>query len=416
MSLQLMKGLRVVESSAFIAAPLAGMTLAQAGAEVIRIDLPGGGIDYARLPVVPGGRSLYWTGLNKGKKSLAVDIRRPEGRELVQALATGPGDDSGVLLTNLGNKWLSHETLSSRRADIITCTIEGNSDGSTAVDYTVNCAVGFPAMTGNGSAPVNHVLPAWDIACAYQAAFAVSAAIAHRRQSGCGTELRIALSDIAFSMLSHLGLVAEAELLDQSRAPIGNFLYGAFGRDFVTGDGRRIFVAGISQNQWMNLVAASGLDSVLHELEVSLGYNFNKEGDRFAAREEIAPHFEAWFRAQTYASATAILGAQGVCWGPYQSVPEALTQDARLSERNPIFSRVDTPGIGSHLSANAAIRTNKEVPAPTTPAPLLGQHTDQILMDIIGLDSATVGRLHDAGIVAGPEKDPLYPANPSEAP
>ncbi|WP_454743571.1 CoA transferase [Cupriavidus necator] len=411
MSLQLMKGLRVVESSAFVAAPLAGMTLAQAGAEVIRIDLPGGGIDYARLPVMPGGRSLYWTGLNKGKKSLAVDIRRPEGRELVQALATSPGDDAGVLLTNLGNKWLSHESLSSRRADVITCTIEGNADGSTAVDYTVNCAVGFPTMTGDGSAPVNHVLPAWDIACAYQAAFAVSAAIASRRQTGAGAALRIALSDVAFTMLSHLGFVAEAELLHESRAPIGNYLYGAFGRDFVTSDGRRLFVAGISQNQWKNLIAASALEAPLRELELSLGRNFKQEGDRFAAREEIATLFAAWFRGQSYEAATAVLDAHSVCWGPYQTVPEALTHDPRLSERNPVFSRVNTPGIGTHLSASSSIRMSNVEPTPTAPAPLLGQHTDHVLMDILGLDAGAVGRLHDAGIVAGPDKDPLYPAN-----
>ncbi len=77
MHLNLLNGLRVVESSAYIAAPLAGMTMAQFGADVIRIDLIGGGIDYARLPVMSGGRSLYWTGLNKGKRSFAVDFRRP---------------------------------------------------------------------------------------------------------------------------------------------------------------------------------------------------------------------------------------------------------------------------------------------------------------------------------------------------
>ena len=151
MNFDLLGGLRVVESSAVIAAPLAGMTLAQFGADVIRIDMIGGGIDYARLPVMPEGRSLYWTGLNKGKRSIAIDIRRPEGRELVRALATAPGDNGGVLLTNIGVPWLSHASLSAERPDLITCTIEGNPDGSTAVDYTVNCATGLPSMTGGGS-------------------------------------------------------------------------------------------------------------------------------------------------------------------------------------------------------------------------------------------------------------------------
>ena len=96
MNLDLLKGVRVVESSAFIAAPLAGMTMAQFGADVIRIDLIGGGIDHSRMPVMPGGPSLYWTGLNKGKRSLAVDFRKPEGRELVRALVAAPGPSGGA--------------------------------------------------------------------------------------------------------------------------------------------------------------------------------------------------------------------------------------------------------------------------------------------------------------------------------
>src|SRR6478609_758471 len=106
MTHKLLAPLRVIESSAFIAAPLAGLTLAQLGADVIRVDMIGGGIDYGRLPLMPSGRSLYWTGLNKGKRSLAVDLRKPEGRELVQALVTAPGENAGVLLPNIGTPWL----------------------------------------------------------------------------------------------------------------------------------------------------------------------------------------------------------------------------------------------------------------------------------------------------------------------
>ena len=85
----LFRSLSVVECSAFIAAPLAAMTLAQLGAEVIRVDMIGGGLDYRRWPLTKDtGRSLYWAGLNKGKRSVAVDLRKPEGRELVQQLAT----------------------------------------------------------------------------------------------------------------------------------------------------------------------------------------------------------------------------------------------------------------------------------------------------------------------------------------
>ena len=402
-----MLNLRVVESSAFIAAPLAGLTLAQFGADVIHIDMIGGGIDYARLPTMPSGRSLYWTGLNRGKRSIAVDLRRPEGRELIRNLAPAPGDAAGVLLTNIPTPWLSHEALAQLRADVISCTIEGNPDGGTAVDYTVNCATGYPTMTGHGSiaAPVNHVLPAWDIACAYQAAFAILAAVDRRRRTGQGGELRIALADVAFTMLSHLGVTAEAELLHQDRPAIGNHIYGAFGRDFPTSDGQRVMVAGISAGQWTALVKACGAEDAIAKLEQALGANFNREADRFEARDAIADLLEPWFAARPLAEIKQTLDANRVCWGQYRTTQGLLAEDPRVGLSNPVWERIDTPGIGNHLSAGTAVRAKGEERLSIPPAPIVGQHTDEILLDVLGLDSAAVGKLHDAGVVAGPECD-----------
>lgn len=412
MNSDLLQGLRIVESSAFIAAPLAGMTLAQSGADVIRIDMPGGGIDYRRLPMSPAGRSYYWTGLNKGKRSFAVDLRHPEGQELVRALVTDTDPAGGVLLTNLGTAWLSHDRLAAARPDLISCTIEGNPDGSTAVDYTVNCATGFPMMTGQGrrQAPVNHALPAWDIACAYQAAFAVTAAVARRQRQGVGAQLRIALSDVAFAMVSHLGLSAEAQLLQRDRPAMGNDLYGAFGRDFGSSDGERFFVAAISLSQWNNLLKACQLEPAMQALEASTGLDFRREGDRFEAREAIAQRVAEHVSKLPMAQIAECFNRHGVCWGPYQSVTEALRQDPRLSTANPVFESIETAGVGRHLAAGSTVRESGAARAPVRPAPVLGEHTDEILMDILRLDGGAVGRLHDAGIVAGPSRDPLIGA------
>ena len=409
MQFELLRGVRVVESSAFIAAPLAGLALSQFGADVIRIDMIGGGIDYRRLPVMPGGRSLYWTGLNKGKRSIAIDIRRPEGRELVRSLATAPGPGAGVLLTNMGVPWIAHALLAQRRPDVVSCTIEGNPDGTTAVDYTVNCATGLPTMTGSGSidGPVNHVLPAWDVACAYQAAFSIAAALMRRQATGAGAELRIALSDVAFSTLSHLGTLAEAELLDRERPSIGNDLYGAFGRDFGTADGERIFVAAISLGQWKSLVKACAMEDEMKALERSTGLDFNDEAERYEARAGIAAVVERWCASRTMQQVAEAFNACKVCWGRYETVRSLLARDARVSLANPIFERIHTPGVGSHIAAGGAARVMGAERLPIRPAPLLGQDTDAILAEVLGLDSAAVGKLHDAGIVAGPEADPL---------
>src|ERR1700712_4183107 len=150
----LLKGLRVVEGSAFVAAPTCGLYLAQMGAEVIRFDNIGGGPDFRRWPLSEGGDSLYWEGLNKAKKSVAIDLSRPEGRELAQRLAAAPGEDAGLFVTNFPpDGFLSHAKLAALRPDLICVRVMGWADGGPAVDYTVNCAVGLPQMTGPADDP-----------------------------------------------------------------------------------------------------------------------------------------------------------------------------------------------------------------------------------------------------------------------
>jgi 2-methylfumaryl-CoA isomerase len=100
MTAGVLSGLRLVEGSAFVAAPLGGMTLAQLGADVIRFDQTGGGLDYQRWPLASGGQSLFWAGLNKGKRSIQIDLRSPSGRELATELISSPGPGAGMFLTN----------------------------------------------------------------------------------------------------------------------------------------------------------------------------------------------------------------------------------------------------------------------------------------------------------------------------
>ena len=401
-----LQGLRVIESSAFIAAPLAGLTLAQFGAEVIRVDMIGGGIDYARMPTAASGRSLYWTGLNKDKKSIAVDIRKPEGRELVQQLAAAPGPQGGVLLTNIGTPWLSHTVLAGLRQDVITCTIEGNNDGGTAVDYTVNCATGYPHGTGSDTEPVNSVFPGWDFACAYQAAFAITAAYLRRMQCGAGAELRLALSDVAFSALSHMGVMTEAELFKRDRPPIGNHIYGAFGHDFPTADGRRVMVAGISAGQWRSLVKTCAIEPQIAALEQAHACDLSREEDRFAHREALVAMLAPWFASRSFAAAGAALDAGKVCWGPYRTVTQLLAEDQRVGAANPIYERIATPGIGTHWAAGTPVRDVGQTRGQTQPARLLGQDTDEVLSRVLGMSDPQIGQLHDLGVVAGAERDP----------
>ena len=105
---QILSGMRVIEGAAFVAAPSGAMTLAQLGADVIRFDLIGGGLDYRRWPVDQHDNSLFWAGLNKGKRSIAVDFRKPEGQEILARLIGAPGEDAGLFISNFPARgWLS---------------------------------------------------------------------------------------------------------------------------------------------------------------------------------------------------------------------------------------------------------------------------------------------------------------------
>ncbi|MEP7007179.1 MAG: CoA transferase [Sphingomonas bacterium] len=400
----LLAGLRVVEGSAFIAGPSCGLHLAQMGAEVIRFDSIGGGPDYHRWPLAPGsGVSLYWEGLNKGKKSIAIDLASPEGRELAVAIATAPGDNAGLFLTNYPVKgFLSHEALKARRDDIITVRVMGWADGAPGVDYTINAAVGVPIMTGpaDDQRPVNHVLPAWDLLGGAYAAFAMTSALLRRRASGEGAEIRVPLSDLAATSLSHIGQVAEV-LTGRDRPRLGNDLFGAFGRDFLCADGARLIVVAITPRQWAGLVEALDLAAPVAALEAELGVAFKRdEGARFTHRQRLFPVFEAAFARRTAADLQPLFDAGGVTWGRYQSLHKAVTTDARLFTENPQFQTIAHPSGLSYPAAGTAATLGGEVRGAVVAAPRLGQHTDEILATILGLDSGAIARLHDKGLVA----------------
>ena len=400
---RLLEGLRVVESVAFVAAPLGGLTLSQMGADVIRIDPIGGGLDSQRWPLSQSGQSLYWAGLNKSKRSICIDLRQPEGRELAQELITAPGADAGILLSNFPARgWLAYDDLAQRRDDLIMVNIVGNPDGSTALDYTVNCAVGLPQITGSGhdEAPVNHVLPAWDISAGLTAAVAILAAERHRRLTGDGQYVRLSLADVALAMVGHLGFIAEADHGRSQRRAHGNHLFGAFGRDFATIDGRRIMIVAISPRQWRNLCDATGLAEKMALLEQAFEANFEHEGDRFEARDAIASLIETWCETRSLVQIGELFDAAGVCWGPYQSFRQLLDEDARCSAENPLFELVEHPGVGQYLMPGSTADFSAAPRVSMKAATQMGQHTDEVLSEILRLSDAEIGRLHDSQIVA----------------
>ena len=400
----LLKGMRVVEAASFIAAPSCTLHMAQMGAEIIRIDQVGGGPDFHRWPLSPeGGASLYWEGLNKNKRSVALDLSRPEGRELAVRIITASGEDAGLFVTNFPvNGFLAYDRLTPHRPDLICARVMGWPDGRQAVDYTVNAAIGLPLMTGPASlaAPVNHVLPAWDLLAGAYGAFCMVSAERARRQTGQGCEIRLPLSDIAIASLGHLGQIGEVQLSGQDRPRMGNELFGAFGRDFTTRDGSRLMIVAITPRQWTGLLAALGLESAVASLETELGVSFARdEGVRFEHRGRLLPLFEAAFAGRSAQDLGPAFERHGVCWAPYQSLHDALAQDRNLSSANPVLTETDHPS-GRYLTPGAAATLPAEPRRPSRACPVLGRDTEQVLAELLGLPAGEIARLHDTRVAA----------------
>ncbi|MBV9858504.1 MAG: CoA transferase [Alphaproteobacteria bacterium] len=398
---RLLQDLRIVEISAFVAAPLGGMTLAQMGAEIIRIDPIGGGIDFNRWPVTRDGASLYWAALNKAKRSLALALDKPEGREIARALVAAPGPGGGILLTNLPPaRGLDYASIKAARDDAIVLRLIGNRDGTAAVDYTVNAASGFPLVTGPGGSPVNHVLPAWDIAAGLYLATGLLAAERHRSRTGEGQEVVGALADIMLATVGNLGYVGDVAINGQARPAIGNDLYGSFGRDFATADGRRVMIIALTPRQWRALGVATGLTEKLGMIGTIMEVDLDTETGRYEARDAIAALLARWCAARSLNEIRRAFAGTGVLWGPFQDFVELVTHDPRCSPENPLFAEIDQPGIGRYAIPGLPLDFGASPRLAPAPAPRLGEDTDLVLSDVLGLSSAEIGRLHDAGIVA----------------
>ena len=392
---RLLSGLSVIEASSFVASPTCGLYLAQMGAEVIRVDQIGGGPDFRRWPVTPGNDSLYWENLNRAKRSVALDLGHAEGRELLQALVRA----TGQFVTNFPAKgFLAHDTLAAQRNDLITVRVMGWADGSPALDYTVNNAVGYPLLTGAGPDPVNHVLPAWDLLTGSYAAFAMLAALRRRDATGEGGEVRIPLSDVAIGTVANLGSLAEVITTGADRPRLGNTVFGLFGRDFVTADGVRTMIVVVTHRQWANLVAALGLGEAVAQIERSRGVSFAvDDGLRYTHRDALFPLFEAAIGARHHADLAAAFDAGGIVHSAYRTMAEAVADPALVAD-NPIFGACPNPSGAVYPAAGAfATLPGTERDAPR-PAPRNGEHTEAILAERLGLGSGQIARLIDSKI------------------
>lgn len=394
-------GVRIVEIASYVAGPLAGLMCAQLGAEVIRIDPPGGAPDTKRWPLAPTGTSLYWTGLNKGKRSVVIDLRREPGQRLLGRLLAASGPSGGIVITNAPPRpGTDVADLRAVRPDLIHVQIVGRSDGGPAVDYTVNAGSGFAEVTGprGFAGVVNHVLPAWDLCCGLHAALGVITALRHRERTGFGQQVRLALEDVAIAMSGHLGFLAEAEL-GARRERSGNDVFGTYGIDFATADGRHVIVVALTPRHWQELGERTGLGATLDGIAATLGIDVADEGERFRHRDVLSAVLRPWFGARSADEIDAAFAGAPFPWAWFRTFAEA----ARLARHRPgppLLDAVDQPGVGVVHTPRSALRMSATPPGPARPAPELGADTRDVLGTLLDLSGAELDALTVDGTIA----------------
>jgi 2-methylfumaryl-CoA isomerase len=241
------------------------------------------------------------------------------------------------------------------------------------------------------------VAPPWDLATAYAGALAIVAAERHRRMTGQGQRIVLPLQDMALAVTSALGYIGEAAVNKVDRPRFGNEIFGTFGRDFKTKDGRFVMICIFSDRHVDALAEAGGFGEAFRKIGVDL----KTDAGRWAARAELCAIIEPWVASQSAVDVSAALKKAGALWAPYQTFRELAADKANVLD-NPMFTVLEQPGIGRYPVAATPLQFGAFERQPPRVAPTLGQHTDEILSGILGLSDREIGNLRDDKVVGGP--------------
>ncbi|NHR07839.1 CoA transferase [Chromobacterium haemolyticum] len=393
-----LEGIKVLDLSRVLAGPWTGQLLADLGAEVIKVERPGCGDDTRQWapPSLPDGTAAYFLCANRGKKSLTVDIAKPEGQEIVRRLAA----DADVLIENykvggLAKYGLDYASLAELNPRLVYCSVTGfGQDGPYAqmagYDYIVQGMSGLMSITGPADGEPHKVgVAVTDLFTGLYAANAIQAALWARQGSGRGQHIDMALFDCALAMLANVNmnwLVGGAVPPRLGNAHPNIVPYQVFK---CAGDGHFILACG-NDRQFRSVCELIGRP------ELADDPRFASNPQRVAHRDVLVPLLAAGFLAQPRDAWLAQLDQAGVPCGPINTVDEAFA-DPQIRHRR---MQIELPGLdGEAVPLVACPIKLSDTPLQYRDAPpRLGQHTDALL-EQAGYDAEAIARLRDAGVI-----------------
>jgi crotonobetainyl-CoA:carnitine CoA-transferase CaiB-like acyl-CoA transferase len=392
-----LSGVRILDFSRVLAGPAASQALADLGAEVIKVEPPGDGDDTRTFPPFEQGHSVYFLGVNRGKKSIVIDLKTAAGVALARDLAA----KSDILIENyrpgvMARLGLGYEALTAINPRLIYCAISGFGmtgplRDAPSFDIVTQALSGAYSFNGErGRAPIRLGIPLGDLVGGINGPIGILAALYERTVTGKGRLIDVSLLDGLMGMMAYVPQVAL--MTGENPEPQGNphpnlVPYGVF----PASDGLMV-IACLSNSFWGNLCRALGLHEYIDD------DRYRTIEQRRVNRIDVDDLIGSRTSRYSFADLDALLTQHQVPHAPILGVREALTQPQAVARE--VVVETEHAALGTIKIVNRPIKWPGETqPVPTAP-PVLGQHTDVILADVLGLDTEQVAALRAAKIVA----------------
>ena len=390
-------GLRILAVSQFGAGPFGTQMLADLGADIIKIEDPGVGGDSARyVPPFQGeADSPYFQSFNRGKRSVSLNLRHPDGQavfhDLVRVSDAVFNNARGDLPDKLG---LTYDQLKEINPRVVCCSLTGYGRtgpraAEPAFDYLVQGYAGYMAVTGEPDGPPGKCgVSVIDFAGGYAAMVGLMVGLFDAQRTGVGRDVDISLLDTAVSMLSYFAVwtLNRDWIPERTRSSAHQTIVPA--QNFPTRDGWIVIFCN-KDKFWRDLVETLGAPELAEDAR------FRTFGDRFANKDALLPLLQARFATRTTEEWLDRLRGRVPC-APVNDVRQALA-DPQVLARDMIVE-VEHPDFGALKEVRSPVRTEGEIRHPAR-APRLGEHTDQILREILSYSDGTIARLRHTGVI-----------------
>jgi len=399
--------LRVLDLSRVLAGPFLAQNLADFGAEVIKVERPHHGDETRSFPPylkddagADTEDSAYFMSINRGKSSVTCDISTPEGQALVKKLAAR----SDVLIENykvgdLKRYGLDYESIRAVNPKIIYCSITGFGQtgpykNRPGYDYIFQAMSGLMSLTGErddlpGGGPAKVGLAICDVITGIYSSFAVMTALAYRNETGEGQYIDMSLLDVTIAAISHINMNYLVGGIVPKRMGTAHPSIVPY-QVFKAHDGQMVVAVG-NDGQFAKLCGTLGLPALPDDPR------FKTNVTRVANRDALIPHLQAAFAREPVAAWIERLTAVGVPCGPINNLQQVF-EDAHVQARG-MRVEVPHPRAGTlPMLANPA-RLSATPPSYDRPPPQLGEHTREVLADVLGLSAEDIERLAQAGVI-----------------